>query len=86
MKIYLLNEKAYLESHKSCYQNQRDVVLSLQLKKDFEGHVRVKMIMVRLHLLDMLSVFFMYLFNMKMMVLIRLPEKKAKKKKIGTGP
>ena len=45
MKIYLLNEKAYLESHKSCYQNQRDVVLSLQLKKDFEGRVRVKMIM-----------------------------------------
>ena len=45
MEIYLLNEKAYLESHISCYQNQRDVVLSLQLKKDFEGHVRVKMIM-----------------------------------------
>ena len=45
MKIYLLNEKAYLESHKSCYQNQRDVVLSLQLKKDFEGRVKVKMIM-----------------------------------------
>ena len=79
MKIYLLNEKAYLESHKSCYQNQRDVVLSLQLKKDFEGRVRVKMVMVRLHLLDMLSMFFMYLFNMKIMVLIRLPKKKAKK-------
>ena len=45
MEIYLLNEKAYLESHISCYQNQRDVVLSLQLKKDFEGRVKVKMIM-----------------------------------------
>ena len=75
-----------MESHKSCYQNQRDVVLSLQLKKDFEGHVRVKMIMDKVAL----TWYALYVHHVSVQYedygSHPSTKKKSKKKKMGTGP